>query len=253
MASWKPEIYDPNEVLAYYVEADAVTFRCYAGTKPDPAYLRYAFEETDMGMKQDGESILRAALEKIKSNAMNTNPYLLEVVHKAKGKGQKAVTTNITFQINFPAAIGYGNGQIGGGVSPELVSVLKGIAETNNLILSKLNGAEAGEEETEVLTGVHKNPLMGMIERPEIQNVLAQALGQFLGKVLNLNGKETVVNNFQKPQLNGINMQDEKCMQAIEILKKHDPEIGDSLLKLAALAQTNPDYFKQLITMLKTM
>jgi hypothetical protein len=250
MASWKPEIYDGDEVIAYYENSDAVTFRCFAGTKPDPAYLRYAFEETDMGMKAEGVEQLRGAVAKILSNKKNTNPYLLEVVHKAKGKGHKAVTTNITFQLNEIPSFGSMQ-QFQGGSDPALLQVLKGIGETNNLILSKLNAEE--EEEPGALTGMPKNPLIGMIERPEIQNVLASALGEFLKKTFKLNSNAPSNDHLLMSGLNGVNMQDEKIQQAVQILKKHDPEIGDTLLKLAQLAENNPDYFKNLLMMLKQM
>lgn len=250
MASWKPELYNPDEVLQYYSNANAVQYRVYAGTKPDPAYLRYAFDEVDPGMKQEGEQILREALMKILSSPQNTNPYLLEIVlQPKKGSAKKAITTNITFQLNQipsmqPAMLA---GMYPGQTDPALLSVLKGIAEQNNLIISKLAADEAAVDKDTAADelGAVNNPLMGMLNSPQIQGVLANALAGFLQKII------SPADAKQASALSGV--QDDKISQAIEILKQYDPEIGDSLLKLAALAQNDPGQFKMLLQMLKGM
>jgi len=252
MASWKPELYNADEVLAYYSNADAVQYRVYAGTKPDPAYLRYAFDETDIGMKQEGEAILSDALRKILSSPQNTNPYLLEIVIRPKARGQKKpVTTNITFQLNSLPSFLPGAGMAGmypQQTDPALLAVLKGITEQNNLIISKLSADDPANDLADNDLddiGAVNNPLMGMLNSPQIQGVLANALAGFLSKTLNIESS--------KPGavLNGIS--DDKIAPAIEILKQHDPEIGESLYKLAMMAQNDPANFKMLLSMLKNM
>jgi hypothetical protein len=45
--------------------------------------------------------------------------------------------------------------------------------------------------------------------------------------------------------------QEEKIDQAIDILEKHDPQLGDDLLKLAAIAQRDPAQFNVLLSVLR--
>ncbi|AXH77156.1 MAG: hypothetical protein [Bacteriophage sp.] len=248
MASWKPELYNADEVLNYYDNSDAVQYRVYAGTKPDPAYLRYAFDATDKGEKAEGSQQLQMALQKILNSPMNTNPYLLEIV-RGQGKGKKPITTNITFQLNqLPQMQPAGWNGIAGyqqQTSPELLAVLKQLSDQNSLIISKLSTDEVDTDGDDV-GSVPVNPIMAMLNQPQIQAVLAAKLGDLLGKVFNTGDSNKAA------MLNGT-IQDDQIRQAIDILKKHDPNIGESLLKLAQLAESNPAYFTQLITMLKSM
>lgn len=46
--------------------------------------------------------------------------------------------------------------------------------------------------------------------------------------------------------------EDKKILQAVDLLKKHDPKLGDHLLKLAAIAQTDPGAWKFLISTLES-
>ena len=253
MASWKPELYNGDEVLNYYDNSDAVQYRVYAGTKPDPAYLRYAFDATDKGEKAEGSQQLQMALQKILNSPMNTNPYLLEIV-RGQGKGKKPITTNITFQLNqLPQMQPQGWNGIAGyqqQTSPELVAILKQISEQNSLIISKLSADEPDDQDGDPVGSVSANPFMAMLNQPQIQAVLAAKLGDVLSKVLGTGDTNKAA------MLNGINediLSENQIRQAIDILKKHDPNIGESLTKLAQLAESNPGYFTQLITMLKSM
>ena len=250
MASWKPELYNADEVLAYYDNSDAVQYRVYAGTKPDPAYLRYAFDATDRGEKAEGSQQLQMALMKILNSPMNTNPYLLEIV-RGQGKGKKPITTNITFQLNqlpqmqptgWNGMAGYQQQQ----TSPELLAVLKQLSDQNSLIISKLSADEVDDPDGDPVGSVPVNPIMTMLNQPQIQAVLAAKLGDLLGKIMGTGDTNRAA------ALNGT-VQDDQIRQAIDILKKHDANIGESLLKLAQLAESNPAYFTQLITMLKSM
>lgn len=247
MASWKPELYNADEVLNYYDNSDAVQYRVYAGTKPDPAYLRYAFDATDKGEKAEGSQQLHMALQKILNSPMNTNPYLLEIV-RGQGKGKKPITTNITFQLNqLPQMQPAGWNGIAGyqqQSSPELLAVLKQLSDQNNLIISKLSADEIDDGKDVGMVPV--NPIISMLNQPQIQAVLAAKLGDVLNKILGTGDTNKAA------MLNGT-IQDDQIRQAIDILKKHDPEIGASLLKLAYLAESNPVYFTQLISMLKSM
>jgi len=86
---------------------------------------------------------------------------------------------------------------------------------------------------------------------------LIAGLSGFLLKSMGMPVPDPAVAAAQAPavsagMLSGISAdQDDKVNQALDILEPLDPELGDDLLRLAALAQKDPAQFKMLLSMLK--
>lgn len=80
--------------------------------------------------------------------------------------------------------------------------------------------------------------LNGMIQRPEVQQMIMSGVMNFFNK-----STPTAMAGFD----------DDKLDQAILILKANDDKLGDDLMKLAQLAQNNPAQFNMLLGMLRQM
>ena len=102
---------------------------------------------------------------------------------------------------------------------------------------AKLNQTEEEEEEEESNAQPGAIPGLG-----NIQNILT-LVELFKG----LSGKHT-----QAPVINGINEEKiQNINKAIDILSKHNDNIDQDLLKLANIAENNPEMFKMLLSTLR--
>ena len=104
---------------------------------------------------------------------------------------------------------------------------------------------DEAEDDTEIEEKAENNVLGALMQNPAIQNVLA-------GIIANM--AQGFAGGTAKPQaIAGIpeDVENDKIHTAIARLKKHDNNLGDDLLKLADMADTNPGNFKFLISMLR--
>jgi len=119
---------------------------------------------------------------------------------------------------------------------PALLALLNKQQEQLNELTSRLN-AEDEEDEDEKQKG-----LMGLIDHQIYGPLIATAISGIVNKFMPAPAPTALA---------GIpNEQDEKIMQAIEILKNYDTTLGDHLLKLADIAQNNNAQFNMLLKML---
>jgi hypothetical protein len=126
-------------------------------------------------------------------------------------------------------------------------SELMGVVNAMRLELQEMRLRLDGEEEEQP-----ENDVIG-----RIQQVLAHPLTNHILGYLNLapaNATEPV----KRAVMNGVNAptandQDLKIQQAVAVLKEADPQCGDHLLKLAAIAQSDPKGFKMLLGYLDGM
>lgn len=95
--------------------------------------------------------------------------------------------------------------------------------------------------------------LSGLMEEPAIK----QAIGAGLAKIVDLFMKplNPMQSNYTQPAAignaeTGGNDQVQKVQSAIEILWQVDPQLGDHLQSIAAIAQTNPKKYQTLVSML---
>lgn len=96
---------------------------------------------------------------------------------------------------------------------------------------------EAGDDDEE--PQVNKNFLGALIENPQIQNAIAGYIASFLS-------------SGNAPQAVAGIPDDTKIQHALEILKKHDDQLGEDLLLLAQLAEADKKQFTMLLTMLRS-
>lgn len=121
----------------------------------------------------------------------------------------------------------------------------------DDLILQKLQSIESRlsdieeedieeEEQPQSVGAIFNN----LLQNEQIQQAMAGLISGIAMKFLQPKNVVT--------QLAGIpEEQDEKIATAIDILKKHDSNLGDDLLKLSTIAENDPAQFNFLITMLR--
>jgi hypothetical protein len=122
-------------------------------------------------------------------------------------------------------------------------------------VFDKIDKEDAEEEEA-----AKKGPggfigmVNGLLENPQIKEVLMSKVAEFVGNILGTNKAVGAIGALpEKNNAVGLHLeadQIEKINQAIAILAEHDPKIGDHLLKLAALARDNPSKYKMGLSML---
>jgi len=124
----------------------------------------------------------------------------------------------------------------------------------NNAILEKLNGIESRisaietdedpeeEEEEEKPKGIN-GIIDTLLQNEQIQMAMINAATSFIGKFMPQNKPMGIAGIPEE--------QDEKIIGAIAILKQHNANLGDDLMKLADMAQNNNGQFNFLISMLR--
>lgn len=131
-----------------------------------------------------------------------------------------------------------------------------------NEIMSELNALKAEmkkmreDDEDEDEDGMAGLGQIGtLLENPVVQTLLAGVLTKVFPQQSQQPGHD--VNPGGLHAINGVIInpqeQEQKISQALFILKKYDTQLGDHLLKLARLAETNPAKFKSLLMMLTFM
>lgn len=90
------------------------------------------------------------------------------------------------------------------------------------------------------------NALMGFIKNPAIQNMLIAQISNLFNPTQKVTHVAGVLDGAENED-----NQDDKIDMAIEILKKHDNQLGDDLLLLSELAETDKMQFNFLLKMLR--
>lgn len=250
MAAWRPELLTKDAVLSYYENSDLVRYKVYAGTKPDYNSIRWEHD----GAKDEGIQILSQACDAILANPQNINSYCLQLLRSEKkiptgshGNSRKVEdSVNIVFQLNFQNNIVpmQSNMQIVGAGSNRMEQMLEKMIEGQNALTSLITAKmqqdmeEIEEEESEVI-GSSSNPLYKLLENPQIQGLIIEKISGFF--------------TTKKPAaIAGIANDETQLQQAIEILKRHDDQLSNDLMKLATIAETNKPQFDMLLTVLRS-
>jgi hypothetical protein len=90
-----------------------------------------------------------------------------------------------------------------------------------------------------------------LIEIPAVQQRIAQIIGSIVDKIL----PSSMTNNLPQTApatMGAVNQDDQvtKINEALQILAQIDSQLGDNLLKVAAIAQSNPNKYFSIIKML---
>jgi hypothetical protein len=234
MATWRPELHTIESVLSYYDEYDHPAYRVYAGNSPKIEYCRFQYDGTDKGI---GREKLMEALQSLVQNVENTNTYIIQIL-KHKGKILEPYN-QISFQLNkpnnmYPAQLGAFNFQQNNQVNNEILSRLRGLEEK----LMKIEEEEEEEDEEP-----QNNILNGLLNNPQMQNML---MG-ILANIMTPKKPQAVAGIKETSELTE---EEQKIQAALEVLKVHTPQLGDKLLKLADMATNNNSQYQWLIKML---
>ena len=115
----------------------------------------------------------------------------------------------------------------------------------DNEVLSRLAAIETKLNEPddyEDHPADNQNALVGLVQNPDVVNFLVGTVQTIIDRILpprkNIAGIAGIETNS-------------KLDQALEILRKHDPELEDDLMILAQMAENSPLQFKMLLNMLR--
>lgn len=194
----------------------------------------FKYEGNDIS---EGATALNEILDRLaqSSNAI----YTLKVYEELQGGKIKDKTPHdgsFNFKLNLD--------------SQEITTSQYGALRNQNAILEKLERLEQRmnerEEEEEEEEPKSKLGLIGeILNDPGISQIVMPLVSKLLG----INGANT-----PRPTIAGINDDEAATLkQAIEILKKSDPDLPAHLMKLAKLSQESPDSFKFLLNALEGM
>jgi len=177
-------------------------------------------------------------------NPNNTNKYCIQFFKEYKQRGSKingdgAIHCYLQFQ---PAP--YTTNSLGyvQGIPNELTQTLKEIQDNQRLIFQKLEEEEEDQEPEQDPQGIS-----GLLNSPEVRQMLVAGIGAILQKFLNPSevvGEPGKLNGIELPQGD----QFEKSKEAILLLSKKDPKFGDHLLYLANI---NTIQYNMLLSFMK--
>lgn len=123
-------------------------------------------------------------------------------------------------------------------------------ADRDNELRSRIAALESAKkiddnEEDYEETDKPLNSLMGLVQNPDVVNFLVGTVQTIIDRLLppnkNISGIAGIVGNEYTSKLN----------QALDILRKHDPNLEDDLMILANMAENSPLQFKMLLNMLR--
>lgn len=193
---------------------------------------------------EDQDEAINKLMENIEAAAQNGMTDILTLyVHPEKDKnGYITDKTPRIASLNF-RCVELNQPQYVAGVSNPEVITNRQLMERLNELESRLTAQEEVEEEAEE---EEDNDFFGTIlKSPEMKQLLMTAA---VGMIQKFSGSGQ--GNVQSLAGTG-DSQDEKINYAIEVLKKHDSELGDDLLKLASIAENDGSQFKFLLQMLR--
>lgn len=124
----------------------------------------------------------------------------------------------------------------------EILSLLRAQEKQLEAMNERLKELEDDDEDDDEGEGEGLGSIGGLLANPFVQG--------FLGKLFDSGLKDQPTKPAAISGAFDSETQEQKISRAIAILKQHDEKLGDHLLKLASIAQSNPTKFKSLISTL---
>ena len=187
--SYKVEQYTIDGVISWYEKQSGCVNWCIYHKKPEN--VKYSYKNGDPDEALDH---LHLCLQDIKNVPENTNDYFLICDKKAKTDKEKPV---LIFRLNnYQSTVGSFPGQYQAQYQP------------TNEILSRLNAIEARLIDEEIDEDLEEQPqdtgsiLAGILNKPEIQNVIVGALTGLVGNLIT--PKVTAVAGIKEDSLDDI-------------------------------------------------
>lgn len=125
----------------------------------------------------------------------------------------------------------------------ELLNELK---QENKELKDKIQIIENSEPDEVIEESAQSNILGAVLNNPQIQAVLAGVLTNMVSNTFNQPKPQAMAGI---PQIN--QTEEQKIAQALEVLIKHNNQLGDDLLLLADMAENNTFQFNMLLKMLR--
>ena len=189
MANYGVQKSSIHAVLSWYDKQDLTKFAIYRGAKENDAYLTGSFHGSD---KEEGTIFLQSLLNEIEPQDYNV--YFLKLLPTVAKT--KTATPGITFQL-YNQSSGFVN-QISGGnnmqsnVMNEVLNEIRALREER---LQQLSSEEEEEEEEQP-----NNILAGLLNQPQVQNMLLGMIGNLFSNkpVQAIAGVETDETSLEK-------------------------------------------------------
>jgi hypothetical protein len=220
MATYIPLHKNIDSIIDWYQDCDCINFRAGQGSTKLLQNIETGYFGND-----DGEAMQKLTnfLQRV-DQSENYSPFRIEVGEVQKGKFNVLYST--VFQLNQPKRNEYpGNGY------NELIAKMNALEQ--RLAMQEI---EEEEEEEEEETGIGS-----ILNSPQMKNVLMNVVANFLTP------KQPVAVAGVPDETDKSNL----LQEALQILKKNDPELEMDLYKLATISEQQPDFFKMLIGMLR--
>lgn len=228
---------------------------CFAIWIKDVLFFPYRCESVE-----DGGPILEQMVERLAESGSGAI-YTLKVYEAVPAEGltnKTGYTAAFNFQLR---SIRDENGvYIGAGkqqADPAMMSILQAMQLQMAEMQKRLDEQEPDDEPSLI------GQIAGFAETPLGQQLVGKILGAIFSSGNNNQQQITAPVYAPVPKqqatmsgVNSVNQNDEqqqKALQAVEILRTVDPSIGDNLLLLATIAQRDPNQFLGFLNVLKTM
>jgi hypothetical protein len=239
-----------EQVLKAYEMNDMAPWSLWQGQN-----MPFVSEEESMSA---GAEYLQQAMSMLKEGGSEAT-YTLRVYKTVPAGG---IRNNTPFDRSFNFSI-YNPGSVGSPFQQRQSAVI-GLMNTRfdemqaafmGRVFDKLDKEDEEEEaESRKGPGGIVGVINGLLENPQIKEVLMSKVADFVGNLLGTNKQVGAIGAL--PDRNnavGLHLEQdqiEKINEAIAILAANDPKIGDHLLKLAALSRDNPSKYKMGLSML---
>lgn len=237
-----------DQVLEAYEMNDMSSWSIWNG--PD---LMFASESDDI---DSGADLLKQSIAMLQKGGSDA-AYTLKVYKDPPGE----IKSNTPYSRAFKFALFDGEGSrspqatrtnnVLGAINDRFQEMQTAILDR---VLAKIDHEDEEDAKPEKAPGL-MGVINGMLENPQIQMLVANKLGALITGWLGIPsgpqavaGIEPSANNEPPPPLS--EDQETKIDQALEILAARDPELGDHLLKIAAIARDTPGKYQMYITML---
>lgn len=128
----------------------------------------------------------------------------------------------------------------------------------NNEMVSRLSAIEAklnqDDDEEEPEPEPQQTALIGALQNPAVMQAVQVMLMRLVDRVIPGNSSPVPIGAIKLAGVDldaDLDLDMDKMNAALAVLKQADPELEDDLIRLAHMAQTDPDQFKFLLKMLR--
>ena len=157
------------------------------------------------------------------------------IFYRKLDKNEEPTGTGETFTVRLNEVNQYGQGL------PMMNPSITALEQKIDILSGKLAELSDEEEEEE-----EEGWLSGITKEPEFKNYIMKMFFSQMGLQNNSYQQPTTLNGVENPE-----EEKEKIRTALQLLSKHTKSLGDDLMKLATMSETDTNQFQFLLTMLR--